>query len=250
MAADPEALATLAAEHVVAALIGAVAERGRADLALTGGSTPRAMYRRLIEPGRRDRVDWQRVHVWWGDDRFVARVHPHSNVGPADTVLLAPGGIPLPPGNVHPFPIDQAMAGELGAGWCAATYATEVVAALPSVEGWPAFDLVVVGIGGDGHLLSVFPGSPALTSDRVGLTVPAPGHIDPRVDRVTLNPAILAAARTVLATASGAGKAQVIARILNGPRDPSALPAVLARRSGATWILDRDAAGRLDPRTT
>ena len=117
------------------------------------------------------------------------------------------------------------------------------------VDGWPAFDLLLVGIGGDGHLLSVFPGSPALTSDRVGLAIPAPTHIEPHVERVTLNPAILGVAGQLLALAVGQGKAEVVARILEGPRDPAALPGVLARRSTATWLLDVAAAALLHDRT-
>ncbi len=245
VAVDTEALSGLAANRVVEAMEAAVATRGRADIALTGGSTPRAMYDRLIAPALRDRVAWEHVHLWWGDDRFVPRTDPRSNAGLADERLLAPAGVPIPTTNVHPFPIDRALADGLGAGWCAAAYASEVRAALPAIDGWPSFDLVVVGIGSDGHLLSVFPNSPALTSDRIGLAIPAPAHIEPHVDRVTLNPAILGAARAVLATATSAPKAEVIARILEGPRAPGVLPGILARRSGATWILDRDSASRL-----
>jgi 6-phosphogluconolactonase len=243
--ADAHALSVRSADRVAGAIRAALAERGRADVALTGGSTPRAMYRRLLEPGMAERFSWDRVHLWWGDDRFVPRADPLSNLSLADEALLAKGGIPIPAGNVHPFPIDRALAQGQTARWCAATYATEVAGVLPDVDGWPAFDLVLVGIGGDGHLLSVFPGSPGLTSDRLGLAIPAPSHIEPQVERVTLNPAILGAARAVLATATGAGKAAVIARILDGPRDVAALPGGLARRSGATWILDRAAAADL-----
>ncbi len=243
---DSEALANLAAERIAAALDAAVAERGRADVALTGGSTPPLIYGRLAAPGLRERVAWERVHLWWGDDRFVPRVDPLSNVSLADRALLGPtGGIPIPAANVHPFPTDRAIDAGLGPDWCAGTYAAELAAAVPAQDGWPAFDLVLVGIGGDGHLLSVFPGSPALTSDRLGLGIPAPTHIEPHVPRVTLNPAILPAARAVLAIVAGAGKAGVVERILEGPRDPVALPGTVARRSSATWILDVAAAGGL-----
>jgi 6-phosphogluconolactonase len=243
--ADPPALAEASAARLVERVLVAVATRGRADIALTGGSTPRAMYRRLLDPELFDRIPWDRVHLWWGDDRFVTRADPLSNVFLVDESLLAPGGIPIPDGHVHPFPTDRAIAAGLGPQWCAAAYATEVATALPSVDGWPAFDLVLVGIGGDGHLLSVFPGSAALTSERIGLGIPAPSHIEPHVERVTLNPAILGAAGQVLAVAAGEGKAGVVARILEGPRDPAALPGVLARRASATWLLDSLAAERL-----
>lgn len=244
--ADPEALADVAAARIVLALDAAVALRGRADVALTGGSTPPSIYRRLVAPGLRDQVPWEHVHLWWGDDRFVPRVDPLSNVLLADWALLGPADrIPLPASNVHPFPTDRALVEGRGPDWCAATYAAELDAALPAVEGWPAFDLVLVGIGGDGHLLSVFPGSPALTSDRLGLGIPAPTHIEPHVPRVTLNPAILVAAGAVLVIVAGAGKAGVVERILAGARDPVALPGAVARRSSATWILDAAAAGAL-----
>ena len=242
---DPDALAAAAAVRLAERLVEAVAFRGRADVALTGGSTPRAMYRRLLDRQLRDRIDWNRVHLWWGDDRFVPRTDPLSNVFPADEALLAPDGIPIPPANVHPFPTDDAIRDGRGPDWCAATYAAEVVSAVPSLDGWPSFDVVLVGIGGDGHLLSVFPGSPALSSDLVGLAIPAPSHIEPHVERVTLNPAIVVTARRVLAMAAGAAKARIVAAILEGPRDPNALPGVLARRSSATWVIDATAASGL-----
>ena len=242
---DPTALAAAAAVRLAERLVEAVAWRGRADIALTGGSTPAAMYERLLDPQLRQRVDWSRVHLWWGDERYVPRGDPLSNTFLADQVLLADGGLPIPAGQVHPFPTDDALTGGLGPDWCAATYAAEVVGSVPLVDGWPSFDVVLVGIGGDGHVLSVFPDSPALTSDRVALAIPAPTHIEPAVERVSLNPAILVVARRVLALASGAAKAAIVAQVLEGPRDPRALPAVLARRSSATWLLDGLAAAGL-----
>jgi 6-phosphogluconolactonase/glucosamine-6-phosphate isomerase/deaminase len=260
---DPEAVA----------LVAAVERHGRADLATTGGSTPAGIYHHLAAPPLRDRVPWDSVHIWFGDDRYVPRDHPLSNVLIADQVLLggttlagqagtggsrigdlgidveggADPGVPLPLGRLHPFPCAEAIGRGLGPAWCAATYATEVRAALPpsAGSGWPVFDLVLVGIGPDGHVLSVFPGSPALTSHELALAIPAPTHVEPHVERVTLNPAILGTAREVLAIAHGAAKASILATVLGPERDPARWPAQLARHRGATWLLDVAAAAEL-----
>jgi 6-phosphogluconolactonase len=251
--ADGAALADEAARRVADALIAAVALRGRADLATTGGSTTAGLYLRLAAEPLRDRVPWARVHVWWGDDRFVPRDHPLSNVFALDEILLGvEHGVPLPTANVHPWPTGQAIGGDLGPEWCADEYAREAVAALPLESGVPRFDLVLLGIGPDGHLLSVFPGSPAIGSERLALGIAAPTHIEPHLPRVTFNPSILAATPAITVMVGGSAKAGILARVLDGPRtDPAAadgLPATLARRSNATWLVDSAAAGRLHPR--
>jgi 6-phosphogluconolactonase len=251
-----------------------VAARGRADIATTGGSTPVGIYGQLAAAPLRDAVPWEQVHMWFGDDRYVPRDHPYSNVLPVDQVLLAAAalaglsgtgatgtdveigiepGAPMPPGNVHAFPCGKAIAEGLGAAWCAAAYADTLRAAVPADEdGWPVFDLVLLGIGPDGHLLSVFPGSPALTSSEPALAIQAPTHVEPHVERVTLNPRILDSAREVLVVSHGAGKADIMATVFGDVRDPARWPAQLVRRAGVTWLLDAAAAARLpgrdDPR--
>ena len=259
--ADPAALAAEAAERIVAALDAAIVARGRADWATTGGSTPIGIYRELVARPLRDAVDWASVHVWWGDDRFVPRDHPFSNVKAFDDVMLdigdfeegtagGPGrGVPIPAGQVHPFPTAEAIGNGGGSAWCATTLADELRAAgLPAVDGWPSFDMLLLGVGADGHLLSVFPGSSALDSGELALGIPAPTHIEPHVERVTLNPAIVGAARSVLMVVSGADKAEAVANVLGPEVDPRRWPAQLALRSGATWLLDEAAAGRLPGR--
>jgi 6-phosphogluconolactonase len=255
---DRDAGAVEAAARVAAILAGAMTSRARADWATTGGSTPIGIYRRLILPPLADGVPWAEIHVWWGDDRFVPRDHPLSNVKPLDDILVGiargeegtaggrPGGVALRVGNLHPFRTGEAIAEGRDAAWCAAALADELRAAgLASADGWPVFDLVLVGIGADGHLLSVFPGSTAFDSTELAMAIPAPTHIEPHVERVTLNPAVLRAARQVLVVAYGSDKAPVLGQIFGSERDPRRWPAQLARRSGATWVLDEAAAANL-----
>jgi 6-phosphogluconolactonase len=256
--ADPATAAAEAARHVATSLAGAIAARGRAHWATSGGSTPIGIYQRLVAPPLRDTVPWQDVHVWWGDDRFVPRDHPLSNVLPFEEIVLDIGGreegtvgphgpgVRIPVDQIHPFRTTESI----GAGRGAAFAAAELEQALRSagldiVDGWPAFDLILVGIGVDGHVLSVFPGSAAFDSAAWALAVPAPTHIEPHVERVTLNPAVLGMARDLLAVATGADKAPVLGHILGEVRDPRRWPAQLARRAGATWILDEAAAADL-----
>jgi len=255
--ADPAACTTLAADRIASCLNSAATERGRADWATTGGSSSVGLYRRLADPAMADAVPWAGVHVWWGDDRFVPRDHPLSNVKPFDDILLGGGqreegtaggasGVPIPLDQIHPFPTGEAIGRGLGAAWCAATLASTLSdAGLEAADGWPVFDLLLLGIGRDGHLLSVFAGSSAFDATELGLAIPAPTHIEPHVERVTLNPAVIAYARNVLVVAFGADKAPVIADILEGEGDARELPARLAARPGATWILDEAAAARL-----
>ncbi len=256
--ADPDEAASTTAERIAMTLAGAVRERGRADWATTGGSSVVGIYRHLVAEPLRNAVPWEGVHVWWGDDRFVPRDHPLSNVKPLDDILLAIGlteegsaggrgpGVPLPPANLHPFRTGEAIGGARGPAWCATALAGELAGAgLPTDGAWPVFDLVLLGVGADGHVLSVFPGSAALGAAELAMAIPAPSHIEPRVERVTLNPAVIGAARRVLVVAGGAGKAAVLAEVFGRTRDPDRWPAQLARRAEATWILDAAAAASL-----
>ena len=241
--ADPEAAAAEAAERIARSLAGAAERRGRADWATTGGSTPVGIYRRLSAPPLRDRVPWDRVHTWWGDDRVVPPDDALSNRRPFEEVMLEAGQLQIPRDHVHPF---ETGGPDRDAERVAATLAGELRAAdLPQVDGWPVLDLVLLGVGGDGHLLSVFPGSAAFGSTAWALAIPAPTHIEPHVERVTLNPALLGVAREILVVATGVSKATVMGEVFGPVDDPRRWPAQLARRAGATWILDAAAAAEL-----
>ncbi|MEK6719848.1 MAG: 6-phosphogluconolactonase [Chloroflexota bacterium] len=241
--ANASRAADRAADLIANALIAAAGARGRADWVTTGGSTPAGIYDRLAAPPQADRIPWGDIHVWWGDDRYVLPDDPRSNVRPLVEHLLAVG-VPLPSANVHPF--RGLPSGETDPGIDAAAAATAAdlrAARLDENVGVPIVDLVLLGVGPDGHILSVFPGSPALTSPSLAMAIPAPTHVEPHVARVTLNPAIVAAARAVVAVVTGAGKASVLADILGSSIDPARWPAQLARRPGTTWIMDAAAAG-------
>ncbi len=151
---------TEAAARIAAALADAVERRGRADWVTTGGSALVARYRRLAAPPLVDAVPWAKVHVWWTDDRYVPRDHPLSNVKPFDDVLLGiadaeegtagggSSGVPIPIENIHPFRTGESIGRGTGAASCAAALADELRAAgLPEQEGWPVFDLIVLGVG-------------------------------------------------------------------------------------------------------
>jgi 6-phosphogluconolactonase len=265
---DADATARAAAEAIAEALRSAVERRGRADWATTGGSTPVRVYGHLASDPLRHVVPWQDVHVWWGDDRFVPRDHPLSNVLPLDQVLLSASaraglsgtgadaalveieydpGVYIPPANIHAPRTTEAIGLAEGSEWVAERYEEELRAAgLEKGEGgFPAFDVLFLGIGPDGHLLSVFPGSPLFESSRWASAVPAPTHVDPHVARVSLHPGVIAAARLMLAVAFGDEKAAILASVFGPERNVRKWPAQLARREGAVWLLDRAAAAQL-----
>lgn len=255
---DQAAGAARAAAIIADTLTRAVARRGRADWATTGGSTPIGIYQAMLAPDLWDRIPWREIHTWWGDDRFVPGDHPLSNARPFDDIMLEAGGwesvhsddhrgrVHIPVANVHPFRTGEAIGQGRSAASCAAELVEELRAAdLRKIDDWPVLDLILLGIGGDGHLLSVFPGSAAFDSKRWALAIPAPTHIEPHVERVTLNPVVVTVAERVLVVAHGDAKAEIIGRIFGPDVDPGVLPAQLGLREGATWLLDEAAAARL-----
>jgi 6-phosphogluconolactonase len=263
--ADGDACSLAAAERIIEILDVAIDDHGEAHWVTTGGSAPAGIYQHLAQTSLRDELDWRKVHLWWTDDRFVPPDHPLSNVKIANDILLniahrsgesgtgglpgdvaigRTGGVPIPLDQVHPFETNVAIGEGHDQDWCAARYAEDIQANGPDTndDGWPSFDLILLGVGPDGHILSVFPGSATFDRREWALGVPAPTHVEPHVARVTLNPWIVPAAKELLVVSHGPGKAESLRDILRGERDERALPAQLARRPGATWIIDREAA--------
>jgi 6-phosphogluconolactonase len=261
--ATTDALYDAVAAEIVRVLDAAVRERGVAHWSTTGGSAAPPIYERLRVPPLRESLDWKRVQVWWGDDRYVPADHPLSNVQPLTQILLATGGdealsgaamagvgghgdgISIPVANLHPIQMADAIS-HGGAPRAAARYAAELRDAGPAGDpsGTPVFDLLLLGVGPDGHILSVFPGSAAWDDPAACVAIPAPSHVEPHVERVTLTPRVVAAARRVLVVTAGASKAAILARAW-ATDDVRSLPVAATRLGSAVWMLDEAAAGSL-----
>ncbi len=238
-----DAVSATAAEVIADTLAGTIATKGEAHWATTGGSAAPGIYRALVASPLREQVAWDRVQTWWGDDRWVPYDDPESNVRPLTEGLL--GGISIPGGNLHPWPIPEAMGAGEGPGWAAARYAEALTATVPlDAAGTPVLDLIVLGVGPDGHILSVFPDSAVWEVEGACAAVPAPTHVGPHLDRVTLHPRLVAAARSVLVVTAGVSKAASLGRAWSG-HDLCELPVRAARLPTATWVLDEAAASAI-----
>jgi 6-phosphogluconolactonase len=243
IADDPASLAEIAAREVVNVARDAVAARGRFTVALAGGSTPRATYRRLAQPPFATQMPWDRTLVFFGDERGVAPTHEESNYGMAHAALLA--HVPIPPEHVFRIrgedPDPDAVA---------ADYARVLAEALGVRRGeMPRLDLILMGLGVDGHTASLFPGSPVLKETfRTVAAVHATAASVPQ--RFTLTYPVLNAAACVIYIVSGAEKAKVVKAALADPT--TTLPAAMVRPSDGRllWMLDRAAAAALPPRRT
>jgi 6-phosphogluconolactonase len=234
--ADATALVALAVERVTEKLAAAVAARGRARLALSGGTTPRKLFRRLASDSR-PRVDWRRVVVFWGDEREVPPDHPDSNYGTARASGLLER---IPSRQIHRW------ATERGPEEAATLYEEELARefALPAGQ-VPRFDLVLLGIGADGHTASLFPGTPAL-GERERLAMANPVEALGAV-RLTLTFPVLEAARAVVLLASGAEKAEAVARAFGGWAAEVPAGRVRPREGTLDVLLDAEAASLLPP---
>lgn len=240
---DAAALHAAAAEIVVAAARASVARHGAFHWVLSGGSTPRGLFERLAtEPSLRDAIPWSACHVWWGDERVVPPDHADSNYGMARAALLA--RIPIPEDQIHrirgeaPDPSDAA-----------AEYEETLRSAAPSgPDGWPVFDLVLLGMGPDGHTASLFPGTVALAETRRPVVAHWVGKLD--ADRITLTAPAFNAARQVVLLVAGADKAPALRGVLEGPFEPQQLPVQLIHPEPGTltWLVDAAAAARLTVR--
>lgn len=227
--ATPDELARHVADWILAR---ARAAEGRFAVCLSGGSTPKRLYERLAAPALVAAFPWQRTHWFWGDERFVPHDDPQSNFRMAREALLSHA--PVPPENVHPIPTER-----MSPAAAAAAYEAELkrfYGADTLAGGRPLFDLTLLGLGENGHIASLFPGSPAL-AETTRWVMPVVGEAS--LDRITLTYPALEASRATAFLVAGARKRDIVERVHAG--DP-ALPATRLRPAGELyWFTDQAA---------
>ena len=238
--ADLADMSRRAAEAAVGTINDAVRTAGTCSIVLSGGSTPRTLYR-LMASELRGQIPWANVQVFWEDERYVPLDDSRSNYRMAKETLL--DHAPCPPANIHPMPTHFPNAD-------AAARDYERTLRNHFVGEWPHFDLVLLGIGDDGHTASLFPGSLAL-AERTRWVVAAQAPVDPLV-RVTLTLPVLTRARAVFVLVAGATKAEALQHVLEGAGDWIKYPAAGVRlaKGSVVWWADREAAAAHDVRNS
>lgn len=232
--ANAQELARAASWFVQERVLEAARSRGRVVLGLSGGSTPLPVYERLAKLA----LPWARLHLFWGDERCVPPEDERSNYGNALRRLISQ--TPIPEANVH------RIQGELEPQEAAQQYENELRKFFGSEP--PVMDLVLLGMGSDGHCASLFPGGPELTeSQRWVVNSQPPGGTEPALTRVTLTLPVINSARVVLFLVAGPDKRPAVSSILRVFGDDSQLPAAMVKpKGGLAWFLDRQAAPGLD----
>lgn len=231
-----EDLTIVGAERLLSLAKEAVRLNGRFTLSLAGGSTPRLLYRLLSSGKYRNKIPWDKVHLFWGDERCVPPDHPDSNYGMVRGTLLS--AIDIPPGNVH------RIKGELGE---AAAPDYEKILKMNFVadgQAFPCFDLILLGMGDDGHTASIFPGTPAVSDEKAWVREVFVERF--KSMRISLTPPVINSAAEIMLLVSGEEKAPALKEVLEGNFDPGLYPAQLLRRArgNVTWLID-EAAGSL-----
>jgi 6-phosphogluconolactonase len=242
---DATVLAAAVAARLVTTLVDAQTARGHAHLVLTGGGIGTAVLTGLAAAPARDAIDWTRLQVWWGDERFLPAGHADRNETGARRALL--DRVRLDPAAVHPMPAAGGADGD-DVEAAAVRYAAALGAAVRPEDHArvPAFDVLLLGVGEDGHVASLFPGMPALFDDRP--VVGVRGAPKPPPTRLTLTFGSIRAAREVWLVAAGAAKAAPVALALGGAGEVEVPAAGAIGRQRTLWLIDDAAAGKL-PKT-
>jgi 6-phosphogluconolactonase len=239
---DRDALNVGAAEFCAGIAREAIAARGRCMIALSGGSTPKSLYALLAKPHWSEQFDWKHIHLFWGDERCVPIDHPDSNFGMVQRELLSK--IEIRPDNVHRFKTEFGDPNAVAADYEKTMRETFAVQP-PEI---PRFDLVLLGLGENGHTASLFPNCPALhESTRL---VVADYVEEVKTYRLTMTAPLINASRQITFLVSGATKAQVLKDVLKGPRRPEESPAQLIQPAfpdgEVTWLTDNAAAALVE----
>lgn len=243
--ATVEKMNQLAAEAFVRISNDAITARTRFTVMLSGGSTPRRFYELLATPPYRDQMAWEKMDFFWGDERSVRPDHPDSNYRMAREALL--NEVPISDGPVHRMPAERAALDD-----AAREYQAEIARSfdIHPYGGPPRFDLILLGMGTDGHTASLFPHTHALKESSRWVV---PNYV-PKLDsyRLTLTPLVINHAACVMFLVAGANKAESLARVIAGPADPEKLPAQLINPTSGSlaWFVDTSAASKLAKRRT
>jgi 6-phosphogluconolactonase len=236
---DSDALVAAAGDRLVDAITDAIDKRGRAQIVLTGGGTGVGLLKRVGE--RAEKIDWSKVHVYWGDDRYVPEHDDERNDKQARAALL--DHIDIPAANVHPMsPSDGQFGDDLDA--AALDYQHVLAANADSGQPAPDFDVHLLGMGPEGHINSLFPESPAVRETQ-RLVVGVPDSPKPPPRRITLTLPAVQRSREVWLVVSGAAKADAVAAAIGGAKPVDVPAAGAVGREATVWLLDEDAAAKL-----
>lgn len=236
---EPKLFTGVVADEIVASIRDAISENGRCSLVLSGGSTPGAIYRLLSKPPRIDEIEWEKLTLYWGDERYVPHDHTHSNFRMTSETMLSALNDRKPK-------ICAVATESSDAAAAASEYAKLIIESEKLADGeLPVFDIVLLGIGEDGHTASLFPGSPALDS--------APGTICVSCEhpdggqRISLTQHVIFHAKKIFFIVKGAGKAEILKQVLEGNDKPQDIPAryFLNAADRVTFFADSEAAQKL-----
>src|SRR5262245_10050963 len=237
--ADATALVAAAGDRLVAAITGAIEKRGKAQIVLTGGGTGIGLLKRVGERG--EKIDWSKVHLYWGDDRFVPEDDDERNYKQAKEALL--DHVDIPAANVHPMSASGAAFGDdLDA--AARDYEQVLSANADDGQAAPDFDVHLLGMGPEGHINSLFPDTPAVR-EMSELVLGVENSPKPPPQRITLTLPAIQRSREVWLVVSGAGKADAVAAAIGGAKPVEVPAAGAVGRDATVWLLDEDAASKL-----
>ena len=234
---EPKLFSGVVADELIASISDAIADHGKCSLVLSGGKTPGEIYRTMALPPRVEEVDWSKLILYWGDERFVPEHDVQSNYQTVKETLLA--RLPENGPTVHPINTALKSAAAAAEAYEKTIRASEKIGA----QDYPVFDLVMLGVGEDGHIASIFPGSPMIKKP-LGKLCSSATAPDGEIERISLTPEAIFAAKKILIIVRGENKADIVEKVLSGSESELDLPAKLYKRGGSrvTWFLDSSAA--------